>query len=156
MNLWDWALAVYPRPGVEAACLALQDEHGVNVCYLLWAAWGEAEGRALDLPAGVDLAQAWEDEISAPLRGVRRQLKPARPGVAEAPREGLRAEVKRVELAAERLLLESLEALPAGGQPTSLMKAASAWPSPAPTAAIERLNLAVTNPIYAGPSEPGA
>jgi uncharacterized protein (TIGR02444 family) len=156
VNLWSWALATYPRPGVEAACLALQDEHEVNVCYLLWAAWGESEGRALDLAAGVALAEAWEDEVASPLRGVRRHLKPSRPGVDDEAREALRGEVKRLELAAERLLLESLEALPSGAGPKSLQQAAAAWPSPPPAAAVERLNLAVTNPLYASGSEPGA
>ena len=27
-QLWNWALKAYARPGVEAACMALQDEHG--------------------------------------------------------------------------------------------------------------------------------
>jgi uncharacterized protein (TIGR02444 family) len=61
-----------PAPDVEAACLALQDDHEVNVCYLLWAAWGQVEHRALDLPAGAVLAQAWEDDVAAQLRYARR------------------------------------------------------------------------------------
>lgn len=156
MNLWAWALATYPRPDVEAACLALQDDHEVNVCYLLWAAWGEAERHALDLSAGAVLAQAWEDDVAAQLRYARRHLKPARPGVADEAREALRGEVKRLELAAERLLLESLEALPPGAGPVTLVKAAAAWPSPPPASAVDRLNLAVTNPLYAPQPEPGA
>jgi uncharacterized protein (TIGR02444 family) len=144
MPLWEWALKTYPRPDVEAACLALQDEHEVNVCYLLWAAWGQAEGRSLDLAAGAVLAQAWEDDVAAQLRYARRHLKPARPGVADAAREALRGEVKRLELAAERLLLATLR------------QAAAAWPSPPPASAVERLNAAVTNPVYGRPSEPGA
>jgi uncharacterized protein (TIGR02444 family) len=156
MTLWEWALKTYPRPDVEAACLALQDDHEVNVCYLLWAAWGQVEHRALDLPAGAVLAQAWEDDVAAQLRYARRHLKPFRPGVADEPREALRGEVKRLELAAERLLLESLEAMAPGAGPATLQQAAAAWPSPPPASAVERLNLAVTNPVYGPPPEPGA
>ena len=38
MSLWDWALEVYARPGVPDTCLVLQDDHGQNTSYLLWAA----------------------------------------------------------------------------------------------------------------------
>ncbi len=155
-DLWPWALAAYPRPGVEAACLALQDRHEVNVCYLLWAAWGEAEGHRLDLEAGVALAVRWEQAVAGPLRAARRHLKLAWPHVADAPREAVRGEVKRLELAAERLLLDSLEGLPPRAEPVSLTEAAARWPSPPPPEAVAALNTAITNSGYAGVSEPSA
>ncbi|WP_284733726.1 TIGR02444 family protein, partial [Pseudomonas aeruginosa] len=37
-NVWKFAVDVYARPGVETACLALQ-EQGADVCLLLVAAW---------------------------------------------------------------------------------------------------------------------
>ncbi|OZA82811.1 MAG: TIGR02444 family protein, partial [Caulobacter sp. 39-67-4] len=43
MTLWDWALQVYARQDVADACLSLQDAHGQNVPYLLWAAWAAGE-----------------------------------------------------------------------------------------------------------------
>ena len=60
MSLWEWAKAVYERPGVEAALLELQDGHGQSIPLLLWAAWTASEGRPLTGPAlrrGAELAQ---------------------------------------------------------------------------------------------------
>lgn len=37
-NVWKFAVDVYAQPGVETACLALQ-EQGADVCLLLVAAW---------------------------------------------------------------------------------------------------------------------
>ena len=37
MGIWDWALAVYGQDGVGEAALRLQDAHGQNVPFLLWA-----------------------------------------------------------------------------------------------------------------------
>lgn len=148
-DLWPWALAAYPRPGVEAACLALQDEHGVNVCYLLWAAWGEAEARPLDLSAGVALAEAWEAKVAAPLRAARRDLTSDWACIAPDRRTVLREKLKQLELSAERLLLESLAALPPGRGPVTLAEAAALWPAPPPPQSIATLNVAITNPVYA-------
>ena len=79
MRIWDWALEVYARQPVAAACLNLQDGHGQNVPYLLWAAWAAGEGRSADLKEAARLMRDWDAEIGAPLRGVRRALKPPRP-----------------------------------------------------------------------------
>jgi hypothetical protein len=43
MDIWDWALAAYGRPGVPEAALALQDRHGQNTSFLLWAVWAETD-----------------------------------------------------------------------------------------------------------------
>jgi uncharacterized protein (TIGR02444 family) len=117
MRLWDWALEVYARQPVAEACLHLQDAHGQNVPYLLWAAWMAQEERVADLKDAARLMRAWDAEIGAPLRGVRRALKPPRPPVDEDAKEALRDAVKAVELKGERVLMESLEALsaPSGG-----------------------------------------
>jgi uncharacterized protein (TIGR02444 family) len=155
-DLWKWAVAAYARPGVATACLDLQDNHAVNVCYLLWAAWGEVEHRPLDLVAGASLAEAWEAGVSGPLRLARRNLKEDRPGVDPAVREGLRGDLKRTELNAERLLLDSLAALPSGRSRQTLEIAAALW-RPAPDArAVERLHAALTNPVYGRAAETGA
>ena len=114
MRLWDWASKVYARPGVEALCLTLQDEHGQCVSYLLWAAWMANQGVALTQPAlarPAALAREWETNVLAPLRSVRRALKHPVQGFAAADQEQLRNRIATEELAAERLLLEALEAL---------------------------------------------
>lgn len=148
MKFWTWALEAYARPGAAQACLDLQDQHGQCVPYLLWAAWAVQEGRPLDrstLEAGAEAAARWEAAAVGPLRAARRAMKQEVPGVADATREALRGEVKALELRAEQLLIETLEAMspepgPAGpGLQFALAAAAAAWPTEASEAAIRRL-----------------
>ena len=100
-SLWRFSLAVYSRPGVDAACVGLQDRLGADVNLLLLALWaGAVCGARLDdaeLERLASEAAAWHRPVVAPLRGVRRHLK----GVAGA--EALRQAVKAVELESERL-----------------------------------------------------
>ena len=148
MRFWTWALEAYARPGAAEACLDLQDRFGQNVPYLLWAAWAAREGRALDaetLTAGAGLAGRWDASAVAPLRAARRVMKASVEGVEDGAREGLRAEVKALELRAEQLLIDTLEALapaPAGAPAAlgpALTAAARAWPSEASAQALDRL-----------------
>ncbi|MGH1557810.1 TIGR02444 family protein [Caulobacter segnis] len=111
MRLWDWALEVYARQPVAEACLHLQDAHGQNVPYLLWAAWMAGEGRSADLKPAARMMRTWGRRGRRPLRGVRRALKAPRPPVDEAAKAALRDAVKAVELKGERVLMESLEAI---------------------------------------------
>ncbi len=148
MSLWDWALTAYAAEGVADACLELQDAAGQNVPLLLWAAWCAAEGRVPDedaLEAAGDTARAWQDTAIAPLRAVRRALKPRAPDLDDADREAVRAQVKAVELEAERRLLAALEALaPAPSDPpqppiTTLAAVARVWSPMVPRALLVRL-----------------
>lgn len=152
MRLWDWALKAYARRPVAEACLHLQDAHGQNVPFLLWAGWMAEEGRSADLALAARTMRDWDVEIGKPLRDVRRALKPPRPPVDEAAKEGLREAVKAVELKGERVLMESLEALsgPAGA-PTpvldGLIAAAAATGDPPRRAALERLAAALDGAV---------
>lgn len=113
-GLWEWAVRAYAAQGVSEDCLSLQDTAGQNVCLLLWAAWSAGAGRAGDaetLEAACDTARAWDEAAVTPLRAVRRRLKGAVAEMDSAAREAVRAEVKRVELMAEKALLADLEAL---------------------------------------------
>ena len=140
MRLWDFALAVYARSGVEAACLTLQDEHGQCVPLLLWRLWAVAEGRGIDpvlLAGAAETAKAWEDAATVPLRDIRRRLKRRFPPVSDSARAALREDLKAAELSAERLLLETLEALtpPSAGATQvdaseALAEASAAWGAP--------------------------
>lgn len=102
--LWDFALALYARPGVEQACLTLQNEHGWDVCELLWRCWLYQHGaQAGALPSDIS---AWQREVTQPLRRLRRDLKPqaqADPQVAS-----VRSRIKQAELAAEQRCLQML------------------------------------------------
>lgn len=109
--LWPFALALYARPGVEAACLQLQDEAGVDVCELLWRCWLLHHAAIPEPGSETALAKVrrWQREVTTPLRRLRRELKAAaaeRDGVAQ-----LRETLKRAELQAERETLARLQSL---------------------------------------------
>lgn len=119
--LWEFALDRYGRDGVEAACLLLQDEAGVDVCELLWHCWLYHHGLRCD--AGLDDVRRWQREVTAPLRRLRRALKAeARhdDGVAE-----LRRTLQRAELQAEREALSRLQNLALNGTDIHPIKASS-------------------------------
>lgn len=107
-DLWRFALALYARPGVAAALLALQDRSGHNVNLTLFALWlGAVCGRRLDpdMLAGASAVIApVDDAIVRPMRGLRRRLKPA----GERDLQRLRRRVLALELAAEREVLGRL------------------------------------------------
>jgi len=135
LSLWDWAVVAYEQPDVAPACLALQDEHGQNVCYLLWALWAAPNDAALRSGAGP--AREWEQVVLKPLRGVRRRL----------PAGELRDDVKALELKAERSLLTSLEGLAqrsSGDSLDVLTRAVAIWGKPAAPEALQRLAAAVS------------
>ena len=149
---WDWALKAYAAPGVQDACLQLQDGTGQNVPLLLWAAWTAATGRPLDedtIEGACDCARAWDQTAVTPLRALRRSLKGTNPDIDNTARESLREAVKAVELSAERHLMSGLESLapsPAGPPKPyveALVAVARVWarvvPRPALTTLAERL-----------------
>ncbi|CAN7643422.1 TIGR02444 family protein [Phenylobacterium sp. LjRoot225] len=149
MALWDWMLAAYARPGVPETCLTLQDEFGQNTSVLLWAAWARPADAGV-FETATRVAQTWDQTTLHPLRAVRRALKAPFPPVADAAREGLREDVKAAELRAERVLVETLEALSgapadkaeAGDQGSALQAltaAVKAWGRPAPDDALAAL-----------------
>lgn len=147
-GLWSWAVRVYGVPGVSEACLDLQDAHGQNAPLLLWAGWCARDGRALDadtIEAACDTARAWDEAAVSPLRALRRTLKLAIPDVDDAARLALREQVKAVELAAERHLLEALEGLasPSDGSDKpvadALVRVARQWSRIVPRPALVRL-----------------
>ncbi|TLX58736.1 TIGR02444 family protein [Stutzerimonas nosocomialis] len=108
-DLWSFALDCYARPGVETACLALQDQ-GADVCLVLTGAWLETR-RVACTPERLATLQAlaghWQALAIEPLRSTRRHWK--EPGLTDPSLEALRRELKRLELAAERVLLERLQ-----------------------------------------------
>jgi uncharacterized protein (TIGR02444 family) len=111
-GFWNWAVAVYAKPGVAEASLRLQDEYGQCVPLLLWAAWaGEIDADTAQIAAA--LARAWSPVIE-PLRGIRRRLKSEISPGDDNERQPLRAKVKAVELEAEKALMIRLEALGGG------------------------------------------
>ena len=135
MNIWDWVLQAYGRPGVPEACLTLQDVHGQNTSLLLWAVYAEVGDPDL-LARAAAATRAFDAMALTPLREVRRALKPALPPFEDQARLALREDVKALELASERLLMETLARLaqdPGGTHALDALRAASAaWGPPAP------------------------
>ena len=102
---WAFSLSTYRRPGVEPACVSLQDRLGLDVNLLLYLCWAGSIGHALgsdELDEAMVRARRWQSRVVRPLREARRALKgqdmvPAEQG------EALRERVKALELEAERL-----------------------------------------------------
>ncbi|MGO2131951.1 MAG: TIGR02444 family protein [Halomonas sp.] len=114
--LWDFALALYARPGVEAACLKLQDDAGLDVCELLWLCWLSYHSLTLTGQASLLLepVRAWQRDMTYPLRRQRRALKPL--SDESTGLEKLRQTIKQAELLAEQETLRQLEQLTRQGQ----------------------------------------
>ena len=108
---WWFSLAVYAGDGVAAECLDLQARHGIDVNLLLFVAWLGASRRRTMSPPDIERARSrirqWHDEAVRRLRSVRVALKSMdEPGAQE-----LRAQVKALELEAERIEQGALYAL---------------------------------------------
>jgi uncharacterized protein (TIGR02444 family) len=163
VSLWERANRAYESAEVERLCLELQDDHGQCVSYLLWAIWAGEQGRPVDATlAGraADLARDWEAGVLQPLRAVRRRLKSAVAGISDSAREASRERLKDEEIAAERLLLDALEAMtPAAGRQSgdlaeALGAARAAWSAPAPDPALAELAEAFSKTAFFGRIRP--
>ncbi|MDH4656054.1 MULTISPECIES: TIGR02444 family protein [unclassified Pseudomonas] len=113
-DLWTFALRLYTEPGVEQACLRLQED-GVDVCLLLTACWLGQRGTTFDitrLDALCEVCDPWQEQVIKPLRSLRQNWR------AQAQNDqaltGLREQIKSLELEAERELLARLESATAG------------------------------------------
>ncbi|QNI04505.1 TIGR02444 family protein [Halomonas sp. SH5A2] len=101
--LWDFALTFYSCPGVEQACLTLQDDADVDVCELLFHGWLYVHGlEALpeSLAALRPTRRDWQAGVTEVLRGLRRDLK--HHDASSETVSALRERIKQAELLAER------------------------------------------------------
>ncbi|UZK04721.1 TIGR02444 family protein [Venatoribacter cucullus] len=92
--LWDFALALYDRPGVKDVLLRLQDEADMDVLILLTDRW--LAQQQLNWPAAESLEdyRRWRDAMIVPLRALRRRC-----GQQQQPLYG---QLLQAELSAER------------------------------------------------------
>ena len=77
---WRFSLQFYRLPKVADACIALQEEAGVDVNLLLFLLWHARQRRRLstaDVAALEAKIAPWRDATVIPLRGVRRALEVA-------------------------------------------------------------------------------
>jgi uncharacterized protein (TIGR02444 family) len=115
-SCWEFAVRLYGTPGIEPACLELQDEAGTDVLLILLACWLGATCRGIDGPTArtlLSVAGRWRHDVVSPLRQSRRALgaRIKAGELAELPAAALRAALARVEVDAERLALAELARL---------------------------------------------
>jgi uncharacterized protein (TIGR02444 family) len=121
VQLPDFALRVYSGDRAESACVLLQDRLGLDVNLLLFAARVGTTGRLTTdtLAAATERVAQWHVEVVRPLRGLRRRLKSGpSPAPNPATRE-LREELKELEIRAELIELDELDALVPDAEPAS-------------------------------------
>ena len=101
---WRHSLKLYAAAGIAPACLALQDDHGVDVNLLLLCCWLGSQGRVLgvrDMRAAMTSVVHWQRNVIQPLRTVRRALKSMAHGALADAAPRLRQKLSRLELDAE-------------------------------------------------------
>lgn len=119
-ELWPFSLALYARPGVAPALIALQDRRALDVNLLLYCCWAGSRGHGLsrdEIAALVDAAQPWHERVVRPLRAARRAA-----GDFGAAGEALYRRLKDQEIAAEEVehgLLAGALTVPAGVRDTA-------------------------------------
>jgi uncharacterized protein (TIGR02444 family) len=112
--LWRFSLQFYRLPNVAQACIALQEDSGVDVNLLLLLLWLAGKRRRLAAPeiAALDArVRDWRESTVIKLRAIRRDLKTPPDLVAAPVTEAFRTRIKAVELEAERLQQEAMFAI---------------------------------------------
>ena len=93
------------------ACIALQDDCGVDVNLLLFLFWLASDGRLLaadEVKRLDERVRSWRELTIIPIRDTRRKLKGAATLLDPGKQEAFRNKVKAVELDAEKLQQEAL------------------------------------------------
>jgi uncharacterized protein (TIGR02444 family) len=109
ISFWSYSLDVYSRSGVAPACLALQDDLGIDVNVLLYCCWhGQTRGLIgeRDFTALLEFTNRWSSALVKPLRSARSWLRDDGHDLDGIPREdceALRQRIKEAELESERL-----------------------------------------------------
>jgi len=100
-DLWDYAARVYARGRASAACLALQDRHGLDVNVLLYCCWVASSGRGVfrdgELEHALTAIGPWRMDVIDVLHDLKVRLKG---DVAPAPK-ALADELRRVVVESE-------------------------------------------------------
>jgi uncharacterized protein (TIGR02444 family) len=118
-DLWNYALPLYARPGVEQACLQLQTA-GADVCLLLCACWLQQNAQPYSAARCAqlqDLAEPWQQQVITPLRQLRQNWREAAQQQPELA--VLREQLKGLEQQGEHQLLLQLQACALAWPPLS-------------------------------------
>ncbi len=108
---WSFSLALYERPGVELACLRLQNKAAMDVNLALLCCWLGMRGVFLpkeSLQHLIDQTEAWRQTVIGPIRDARIASKSVELPAEMNGRDAFREDLKQVELAAERMLQDML------------------------------------------------
>ena len=112
----QFCAALYQRPGVGEACLALQDGRGWNVNCLLLCAWAARLGYVLTAEFWVEARKAiaiLDDEAVIPVRRIRRSISRNRK-INDELKSGMRRLLWYAELRAEQAVEGTLHRTMAG------------------------------------------
>lgn len=115
-RIWPDMCAAYRDIALGQACLDLQEKFGADVPLLLLLCIADRVGSGIgpdQLEALIVDSQDWRETVIQPLRRVRQAM---RGGFTAAAEIGLRDDIRRLELEAERLHVRRLaEAFPVPG-----------------------------------------
>ena len=103
-SLWEFSLELYGRPGVQSACLSLQEDMGMDVNILLYCCWrGPMETEELE--SLMTKLGPWQRGVVSGLRTVRQLIKPMIKDLSEHSEvvAQLRKKIAGLELEAEKL-----------------------------------------------------
>jgi uncharacterized protein (TIGR02444 family) len=104
---WDFSVDIYGRDGVPAACLALQENCGINVNMILFCCWaGEIRVKSLDVQdirTALGAINGWDQKIVKRLRNVRNELTTGFGEFGDEIVQTFRLRILNLELEAERI-----------------------------------------------------
>ena len=116
-SFWDFSVRIYRNDGVPDACLSLQNNNGVDVNQLLFCCWYAAYfGEFTDViyKQSMQFSEQWASHVVIPLRQARTWMKTLGCPELQVDTQAcieLRDNIKNIELKAEHLQENTLEAL---------------------------------------------
>jgi len=123
---WTYSLSVYGGEGVSAACIALQDRHGLDVNLLLYCLWiGQDGGGVLESADFERLCAAsadWNADVICRIRAARLAIKAGFEALPVELRDRFRKRILEIEIDGERA--EQLLLAPVLDRPRDAARAA--------------------------------
>ena len=131
-SLWDFTTWAYKLPGVEKACLSLQNRLNADVNIVLFCCWLAYRGTGTSnlanyLAGALKLSRDWQRSLIEPLRTARKNVKDMGENgtIPEADRDAVFAvgeRIKQCELELEQLQNAGLYALVVDGRDEGLTR----------------------------------
>ena len=103
---WDFSLRLYGTEGVPAACLRLQERHGVDVnamFFCLWAGATDAPVSDQAIAGRIAAVGDWHSAVVRHIRALRQRLKSGLPPADDRLVQALRAQIQKIEIDAEHV-----------------------------------------------------